>query len=633
MSDEDLVDLNEFEQKEPIGIGSYGQVFKAQRKDKMYAAKILKSKLNVDEYRQKLFERELHCHQTLNNPAVVKYIGYSRTSFDGSDFPVIVTKYMPNGCLSRVFEKIRKKNIPDGWNNTKMVINILGIALGMKYLHDNGIIHRDLKPPNVLLDSHFYPKLTDFGTAKHIEGHKNDMTNMVGTSYYMAPEVSESDSYDIRADIFSFAMILYEFYTNSLPKIPGKTDYLVIRNIVRGTRPKEKISNPKVYQLVKNCWSGDPDERPAFDDIIRFYTANKDDYWPDDVDEDEVESYLAKFGLSLDSDKIVDFFIKHPRPAPSSSSMDKYSSEEDSDHDKDSDHDEDETPISLTTSVTKLKSLLLDTIEESDYIPEECRETDLDEDDVISKLKRPESTYYQLAQEDDNDECLFYIANSYRKGKKPFPQDNYYAFKYMKKAALLGSSDALYGLAYLMLPDFDRDDDEERAENFLNTLKIAVEFGNDYASYVFGIIYTIGFHVEKNFVMSLVYLKYSADKKFPAAMIMLANRLRSIVNNKFSKKDLAELKKKAINILNDKRGFNTRTNGLRIVANNLFTTIEEPHLADFVSRIYYQKVIDCPESTKKQKRDAQDKLNMLDDEAYLEDYSIEAYSKLFRTIK
>ena len=203
----------------------------------------------------------------------------------------------------------------------------------------------------------------------------------------------------------------------------------------------------------------------------------------------------------------------------------------------------------------------------------------------------------------------------------------------MKKAALLQSPEALYGFAFFLKPDFDRDDDDERADNFLDALKIAVEFGNERASYLFGYIYTIGFHVEKNDVMALVYLKYSADKRYPPAMLMLANRLRVIVNKGISKEDLKDLKKKAKEILNDTGGYNTRTNGLRIIAKSLFETIKDPKLTDFVSRAYYKKVVDYDKSSDKEKEIAQNNLDKLADEEYLDDFSTEEYSRLFKTFK
>uniref|UniRef100_UPI002FDF7FEC protein kinase domain-containing protein n=1 Tax=Helicobacter typhlonius TaxID=76936 RepID=UPI002FDF7FEC len=74
-------------------------------------------------------------------------------------------------------KKIRKSNGPRDYDDTSKQIILAGIARGMKYLHDHNIIHRDLKPDNVLLDSNYHPKITDFGLSKSFEnGHSNDQS-------------------------------------------------------------------------------------------------------------------------------------------------------------------------------------------------------------------------------------------------------------------------------------------------------------------------------------------------------------------------------------------------------------------------------------------------------------------------
>lgn len=72
--------------------------------------------------------------------------------------PTIILDYMKNGSLDKYFLKPKNEQ-----PNQKKYIILLGISLGMKYLHSLGVIHRDLKPANILLDDNLYPQICDFG--------------------------------------------------------------------------------------------------------------------------------------------------------------------------------------------------------------------------------------------------------------------------------------------------------------------------------------------------------------------------------------------------------------------------------------------------------------------------------------
>ncbi|MCL7039707.1 hypothetical protein MKW94_005497, partial [Papaver nudicaule] len=134
---------------------------------------------------------------------VVRFIG-ACTKFPNL---CIVTEYMPGGSL---YDFLHKHH------------NVLGLSLllefaidickGMEYLHQKNIIHRDLKTANLLMDIDHVVKVADFGVAR-FQSQGGEMTAETGTYRWMAPEVINHQPYDQKADVFSFAIVLWELTT------------------------------------------------------------------------------------------------------------------------------------------------------------------------------------------------------------------------------------------------------------------------------------------------------------------------------------------------------------------------------------------------------------------------------------
>eukprot|EP00163_Fabomonas_tropica_P016060 TRINITY_DN2897_c0_g1_i1.p1 TRINITY_DN2897_c0_g1~~TRINITY_DN2897_c0_g1_i1.p1 ORF type:complete len:322 (+),score=32.91 TRINITY_DN2897_c0_g1_i1:95-967(+) len=143
----------------------------------------------------------------------------------------------------------------------------LGTARGMAFLHGRRLIHRDLKAQNVLINDYGVPKVSDFGLSRF---ESSVMDTSVGTPCTMAPEVIRHDPYGLSADVYSFGIVLWQLVTKNPSPYPNMNSAQVVFQVaVAGVRPPIPENVPsELVSLIKECWAQDPEERPAFLQII-----------------------------------------------------------------------------------------------------------------------------------------------------------------------------------------------------------------------------------------------------------------------------------------------------------------------------------------------------------------------------
>lgn len=296
--DDYKVNLKDYKNIKQIGSGSFGAVFLVENsKTKIkYAAKVSHKEYKQEEG-EPAFLNEVKMQINLNNPAILKLMGFSLYNFSKAPFPTIILEYMPNGSLAEMLEKCRRGIAPHEWTNTKMYINLLGIALGMEYLHSQQTVQRDLKPLNVLLDENYYPRISDFGLSKKLNelNSMNFMSTGVGTIIYMAPEILSGSPYNYKVDVYAYSIIAYELITSQSPISDGENAMSFVIKVPNGKRPDiSMLTDQNQIDFLKKCWSGDPSERPTFSQIVSIL-KDKEFYSKFDVDEDEIFDYLELF--------------------------------------------------------------------------------------------------------------------------------------------------------------------------------------------------------------------------------------------------------------------------------------------------------------------------------------------------
>ncbi|KAJ0025548.1 hypothetical protein Pint_07953 [Pistacia integerrima] len=177
-----------------------------------------------------------------------------------------LVEYMPGGSL---YDYLHKNH------NVLKLSQLLRFAIdvckGMEYLHQNNIIHRDLKTANLLMDTQKVIKVADFGVAR-FQSQGGVMTAETGTYRWMAPEVClfnviNHQQYDQKADVFSFAIVLWELVTAKVP-YDNMTPLQAALGVRQGLRPDlPENAHPKLLDLMQRCWEGVPNKRPSFSDI------------------------------------------------------------------------------------------------------------------------------------------------------------------------------------------------------------------------------------------------------------------------------------------------------------------------------------------------------------------------------
>ncbi|XP_041009755.1 putative receptor-like protein kinase At4g00960 [Juglans microcarpa x Juglans regia] len=195
----------DFHPTHKLGQGGFGPVYKGKLNDgREIAVKKLSHSSNQG---MKEFMNEAKLLARVQHRNVVNLLGYC---VHGEE-KLLVYEYVSNESLDKFIFKSNKREELD-WKRRFDII--AGIARGLLYLHEdshNCIIHRDIKASNVLLDDKWVPKIADFGMARLFpedETHVN--TRVAGTNGYMAPEYVMHGNLSVKADVFSFGVLVLE---------------------------------------------------------------------------------------------------------------------------------------------------------------------------------------------------------------------------------------------------------------------------------------------------------------------------------------------------------------------------------------------------------------------------------------
>jgi tetratricopeptide (TPR) repeat protein/predicted Ser/Thr protein kinase len=242
-----------FEITTELGHGGTGTVYFARdvALDREVAVKVL-SQLNISEQGRAKLLQEAQATAKMNHPNIVAVYDVGETD----ESPYIVMEY------------VEGQNLHDAppTEIAEIVDSAAQICLALDHAHSHGIVHRDLKPENVIIDAQRTAKLMDFGIARSMASRVTLDGEVIGTVFYLAPEIAQGKDYDGRADLYSLGVMLYELTTGELPFTIGDPVAVISQHLhasVVPPRTKNPEIPPRLDALIVQMMSKSPAERPG----------------------------------------------------------------------------------------------------------------------------------------------------------------------------------------------------------------------------------------------------------------------------------------------------------------------------------------------------------------------------------
>ncbi len=248
-----------YEVDEKIGAGGMAVVYKAHcnKLDRDVAIKVLRDEYLEDENFIKKFKSEAVQASKLTHPNIVSIYD---VGFDNNVY-YIVMEYIKGNTLKKVLQNNAEIDM------RSMMDIVIKVADALKCAHDAGIIHRDIKTQNIIISDNNNVKVADFGIATATTSSTLSVTtNAIGSVHYFSPEQAKGEMVDLRSDIYSFGILMFEVFTKSLPFEGDSPVSVALKHVLeevpQPSKRESKISL-NLDRIILKAANREPNERYA----------------------------------------------------------------------------------------------------------------------------------------------------------------------------------------------------------------------------------------------------------------------------------------------------------------------------------------------------------------------------------
>ncbi|KAJ2946912.1 hypothetical protein O0L34_g16253 [Tuta absoluta] len=246
-----------------IGKGTYGDVYLCEntKSSQLTIVKNIELNLKIQDHIQDI-ENEVKILSSMSHSNIIKFYDYFYTD----DHVMISMEYATSGNLAEYMYVKYPKLI----KQQEILFYFCQVLLGVDYMHSKKIIHRDLKAENILLtgEHSLTVKIGDFGISKMLASAKKTST-VIGTPYYLAPELCEGKPYDMKSDVWALGCLLYEMCTHTRA-FEAETLVGLVKAITSGSvHPIDlTVYDRGLQDLIDAMLIILPDKRPTIKDLM-----------------------------------------------------------------------------------------------------------------------------------------------------------------------------------------------------------------------------------------------------------------------------------------------------------------------------------------------------------------------------
>ncbi|XP_018493187.1 MAP3K epsilon protein kinase 1 isoform X2 [Raphanus sativus] len=246
---------NKYMLGDEIGKGAYGRVYIGLDLENGDFVAIKQVSLeNIVQEDLNTIMQEIDLLKNLNHKNIVKYLGSLKTKTHLH----IILEYVENGSLANIIKPNKFGPFPE----SLVTVYIAQVLEGLVYLHEQGVIHRDIKGANILTTKEGLVKLADFGVATKLNEADVNTHSVVGTPYWMAPEVIEMSGVCAASDIWSVGCTVIELLTCVPPYYDLQPMPALFRIVQDDSPPIPDSLSPDITDFLRQCFKKDSRQRP-----------------------------------------------------------------------------------------------------------------------------------------------------------------------------------------------------------------------------------------------------------------------------------------------------------------------------------------------------------------------------------